>query len=171
MRLDLLGYHFEGADLDRMYDKFLLLADKKKEVYDEDLESLVGEDSRGQEALYTLKSVQISCGDPLIPTATVTLLDANGVEHVACSVGTGPVDAVYKAVNQIVDVENDLTEFAVQSVTRGIDALGEVSIRVTDADGEVFTGRGADSDIIVSSTKAYLHALNRLLRAATSKER
>ena len=85
--------------------------------------------------------------------------------------GTGPVDAVYKAVNQIVDVENDLTEFAVQSVTRGIDALGEVSIRVTDADGEVFTGRGADSDIIVSSTKAYLHALNRLLRAATSKER
>lgn len=169
MRLDLLGYHFEGADLDRMYDNFLVLADKKKEVYDEDLESLVGEDSRGQDALYSLKSVQISCGDPLIPTATVTLLDANGVEHVACSVGTGPVDAVYKAVNQIVDVDNDLTEFAVQSVTRGIDALGEVSIRVTDADGEVFTGRGADPDIIVSSTKAYLHALNRLLRAATSK--
>lgn len=168
-RLELLGYHYEGEELDTMYDKFLDLADKKKEVYDEDLESLVGEHNRGQEALYNLKSVQISCGDPLIPTATVTLLDAQGVEHVACSVGTGPVDAVYKAVNQIVDVENDLTEFAVQSVTRGIDALGEVSIRVTDAEGEVFTGRGADSDIIVSSTKAYLHALNRLLRHATAK--
>ena len=168
-RLDALGYHFEGADLDRMYEAFLDLADKKKEIYDEDLESLVGEDSRIQEGVYTLKSVQISCGQPLTPTATVILNDPNGVEHVTCAVGTGPVDAVYKAVNKIVDVENDLTEFSVQSVTRGIDALGEVTIRVTNANGDVFTGRGADSDIIVSSTKAYLHALNRLLHAAQAK--
>jgi len=81
------------------------------------------------------------------------------------------VDAVYKAVNNVVDVQNDLTEFSVQSVTRGIDALGEVTIRVTNADGDVFTGRGADSDIIVSSTKAYLHALNRLLHAEQEKQR
>lgn len=168
-RLEALGYRFDGEDLDRIYQAFLDLADKKKEVYDEDLQSLVGEDSRLQDGFYNLKSVQISCGQPLTPTATVTLLDANEVEHVACSVGTGPVDAVYKAVNQIVDVDNDLTEFSVQSVTRGIDALGEVTIRVTNADGVVFTGRGADSDIIVSSTKAYLHALNRLLRAARTK--
>lgn len=170
-RLEALGYHFEGEDLDRMYEAFLDLADKKKEIYDEDLESLVGEDSRMHEGIYTLKSVQISCGQPLTPTATVILNDQSGVEHVSCSVGTGPVDAVYKAVNMIVDVENDLTEFSVQSVTRGIDALGEVTIRVTNGDGEVFTGRGADSDIIVSSTKAYLHALNRLLHAAQSKKR
>lgn len=74
-----------------------------------------------------------------------------------------PVDALYQAVNQIVDIENELSEFAVQSVTRGIDALGEVTIRVTAADGEVFTGRGADGDIIVSSAKAYINALNRLI--------
>ena len=76
---------------------------------------------------------------------------------------TGPVDALYRAVNEIVDIENDLSEFSVQSVTRGIDALGEVTIRVTAADGTVYTGRGSDGDIIVSSAKAYLNALNRLI--------
>ena len=72
-------------------------------------------------------------------------------------------DAVYKACSKIMMVDNELTEFSVQSVTRGIDALGEVTIRVTAPDGEVYTGRGADGDIIVSSTKAYINAVNRLL--------
>lgn len=162
-RLEALGYHIEGQAFEDLHTAFLDLADKKKEVYDEDLESLVGERDRTQSASYTLETVQVSCGHPLTPTATVILHDKNDNEFVACSVGTGPVDAVYKAVNQIVDIENDLTEFAVQSVTRGIDALGEVTIRVTAADGEVFTGRGADGDIIVSSAKAYLNALNRLI--------
>lgn len=80
-----------------------------------------------------------------------------------CAFGTGPIDAVYKAVNQVVTVDNDLSEFAIQAVTRGIDALGEVTVRVTAADGEVYTGRGSDGDIVVSSTKAYLNALNRLI--------
>ena len=146
-----------------MHTAFLDLADKKKEVYDEDLESLVGEQGRTQEASYTLKSVQISCGQPLTPTATVTLIDKNDNEFCACSIGAGPVDALYRAVNEIVDIENDLSEFSVQSVTRGIDALGEVTIRVTAADGTVYTGRGSDGDIIVSSAKAYLNALNRLI--------
>lgn len=162
-RVEQLGYKIEGESLDRLYDAFLDLADKKKEVYDEDLESLIGEHNRNTEAHYTLKTVQISCGQPLIPTATVTLTDAQGRDFTACSMGTGPVDALYKAVNEIVDIENELSEFAVQSVTRGIDALGEVTIRVTASDGEVFTGRGADGDIIVSSAKAYLNALNRLI--------
>ena len=162
-RLEALGYHIEGQAFEDLHTAFLDLADKKKEVYDEDLQSLVGEQDRISTARYTLVSVQISCGQPLIPTATVTLHDANDNEFVACSTGTGPVDALYKAVNQIVDIKNDLTEFAVQSVTRGIDALGEVTIRVTADDGEVFTGRGADGDIIVSSAKAYLNALNRLI--------
>ena len=162
-RLEALGFTIEGQAFEDLHAAFLDLADKKKEVYDEDLESLVGEQGRIQEEHYSLKSVQISCGQPLIPTATVTLLDAKGNEFVACSVGTGPVDALYRAVNQIVDIKNDLTEFSVQSVTRGIDALGEVTIRVTAEDGEVFTGRGSDGDIVVSSAKAYLNALNRLI--------
>ena len=162
-RVEALGYHIEGQAFEDLYNAVLDLADKKKEVYDEDLESLLGEHGRNQAAHYTLKSVQISCGKPLTPTATVTLADPEGRDFVACSIGTGPVDALYQAVNQIVDIENELSEFAVQSVTRGIDALGEVTIRVTAADGEVFTGRGADGDIIVSSAKAYINALNRLI--------
>ncbi|WP_165172835.1 2-isopropylmalate synthase [Adlercreutzia sp. ZJ242] len=162
-RLEELGYEFEGEQLDQVYEAFLNLADKKKEVYDEDLESLVNERDREESALYTLESVQISCGFPLTPTATLTLANPEGEPITVCAYGTGPVDAVYKAVNQIIKVDNDLTEFSVQSVTRGIDALGEVTVRVKAGNGEVYTGRGADGDIIVSSTKAYLNALNRLL--------
>lgn len=162
-RLEELGYEFEGEALDQMYEAFLNLADKKKEVYDEDLESLVNERDRNERAVYALEGVQISCGFPLKPTATVTLRNQADQVVTACEYGTGPIDAMCKAVNKIVQVDNDLTEFSVQSVTRGIDALGEVTIRVTDPDGEVYTGRGADGDIVVSSTKAYLNALNRLL--------
>ena len=162
-RLEELGYELEGEALDQVYEAFLNLADKKKEVYDEDLESLVNERDRNESALYALEGVQVSTGFPLTPTATVTLRNAADQVVTACEYGTGPIDAVYKAVNKIVQVDNELTEFSVQSITRGIDALGEVTIRVTAPDGEVYTGRGSDGDIVVSSTKAYLNALNRLL--------
>ncbi len=163
-RLEELGYEFEGEELDKLYEAFLNLADKKKEVYDEDLESLVNEQGReGEVNAYTLASVQVSCGFPLKPTATLTLENTEGEAITVCEYGTGPIDAVYKAVNSIVMVDNDLSEFSVNAVTRGIDALGEVTVRVKAANGEVYTGRGADGDIIVSSTKAYLNALNRLI--------
>ena len=150
-------------ELDQVYEAFLNLADRKKEVYDEDLESLINERDRNENAVYTLEAVQISCGFPLTPTATVTLRNAADQVVTVCECGTGPIDAAYKAVDKIVQVDNDLTDFVVQSVTRGIDALGEVTIRVTAPDGEVFTGRGSDGDIVVSSTRAYLNALNRLI--------
>ena len=165
-RLTELGFEIPEDEFDRVYEAFLELADKKKEVYDEDLEALVGESERTIDEAYHLEQVHVSCGDPGIPTATVELVEVATGEHlIDASHGTGPVDAVYRAINRIVDVPNDLSEFTVQSVTRGIDALGEVTIRVTAADGRVFTGRGAHSDIIVSSAKAYLNALNRLLAA------
>lgn len=162
-RLEELGYELEGEALDQVYEAFLNLADKKKEVYDEDLESLINEHDRNESALYTLSAVQISCGFPLTPTATLTLADAEGVEHTVCAYGSGPIDAAYKAVDKIIQVSNDLSEFSVQSLTRGVDALGEVTVRVTADDGSIYVGRGSDGDIIVSSTKAYLNALNRLL--------
>lgn len=162
-RLEELGYELEGDALEEVYEAFLDLADKKKEVYDEDLASLINEHDRNIGAVYILDSVQVSCGFPLKPTATVTLTDKDGNTTTACEFGTGPIDAVYKAVNKIVRVETDLTEFSVQSVTRGIDALGEVTVRITASDGAIFSGRGADGDIVVSSTKAYLNAINRLL--------
>ena len=165
-RLAELGYAMEDEEFEGIHQAFLELADKKKEVYDEDLEALVGEAERMVGEVYHLEQVHVSCGDPGIPTATVELVTRDGASLIDSSHGNGPVDAVYKAINRIVGVTNDLTEFSVQSVTRGIDAVGEVTIRVKSEDGRTFTGRGAHPDIIVSSAKAYVNALNRLLVAA-----
>jgi len=162
-RLRTLGYDYEGAALDRVYSAFLNVADKKSEVYDEDLIALIGEADRTIKAVYTLRAVQVSCGSPLIATATLTLEHEGGEIVTEVAYGTGPIDATYKAINKIVQVENDLTEYTVQSVTRGIDALGEVTVRILSTDGRAYSGRGADGDIIVSSAKAYLNALNHLL--------
>jgi 2-isopropylmalate synthase len=162
-RLEELGYDVPKEEFERIHTAFLELADKKKEVYDEDLEALVGETERTLNEVYHLEQMHFTGGDPGIPTATVELVTQDGTHIIDSSHGTGPVDAVYKAINRIVDVPNDLSEFSVKAVTRGIDALGEVTIRVTAEDGRVFTGRGAHSDIIVASAKAYTNALNRLL--------
>ena len=104
----------------------------------------------------------MSCGSHEVPTATVRLTAPDGRTVTDAATGTGPVDAVYKAINRIVQVPNVLTEFRVEAVTEGIDALGDVTIRV-EKDGQVYVGRGSDTDIIVASSKAYMNALNRLL--------
>lgn len=165
-RLEKLGYTFEREQLDKIYERFLLVADRKKEVYDEDLEALVADEIRNVDNAYTLISVQVVSGEPGIPTATVRLKDRAGRELVDSNHGTGPVDAIYNAVNRIVGVENDLIEFSVQSVTEGIDAMAEVTIRVRRGN-DVYTGRGASSDILVASARAYLNALNKLLNRVT----
>jgi 2-isopropylmalate synthase len=166
-RLDQMGYELAEEEFERVYAEFLELADKKKEVYDEDLETLVSESERTSAGeVYHLQTLHVMCGDPGIPTATVELVEvATGEHFIDSSHGSGPVDAVYRAINRMIDVENDLIEFSVQSVTRGIDALGEVTIRVRSGEGRVFTGRGAHSDIITASARAYVNALNRLLVA------
>ncbi|MDR3052243.1 MAG: 2-isopropylmalate synthase, partial [Coriobacteriales bacterium] len=164
-RLEALGFELDETTFEQVYERFLQIADKKKEVYDEDLEALMGEYDRSLDAIWTIKTVQVSCGAPLIATATIILLNRDGEEHLACTCGTGPIDAVFKAINEVIQVENELQEYVVQAVTRGIDALGEVTVRVTDAAQQLYTGRGADGDIIVSSAKAYLNALNHLLVA------
>jgi len=168
-RLNDLGFPLDEVTFEKVYGRFLEIADRKKEVYDEDLEALMAEYDRSIDALWSLKTLQVSCGVPLIATATVILVDQQGEEHMAYATGTGPIDASYKAVGEIVNVENDLKEFAVQAITRGIDALGEVTVRIEDSSGGVYSGRGADGDIIVSSTKAYLNALNRMLRTMQYK--
>ena len=162
-RLEELGFEFADEEFDGVYEVFLDLADRKKEVYDEDLEAMIGERERTVDELYHLETVHVMCGDPGIPSATIELVDQEGNHLVDSSHGTGPVDAVYKAINRVIDIENDLIEFSVQSVTRGIDALGEVTIRVRSGDDRVFTGRGAHTDIIVASARAYTNALNRLV--------
>ena len=169
-RLGELGYTFDDAEFDEIYNRFLEIADQKKEVYDEDLESMVQERQRDITAIYSLDALQVSCGDPLVPTATATVSDENGVQHVVCSTGTGPIDAAYKAIDQVVSVHGDLQEFSVKAITRGIDAIGEVTVRIQSDDGKIYTGRGADNDIIVSSAKAYVNAINRMIQTARLAE-
>ncbi len=169
-RLRTLGYDYVGEDLDRIYKAFLAVADKKREVYDGDLDSIVAELDRVQTAFYSLKVLQVSCGSPLVATATATLVDREGNEYTDVAYGTGPVDATYKVIDKIIHVKNDLAMFTVQAVSRGIDALGEVTVRIKSSDGGTFSGRAADGDIIVASAKAYLDALNRLLIKVRGEE-
>ena len=163
-RLAELGYSLSEGDFDRAFSAFKKLADKKKGITDRDIESLIAQELRTVSEVYHLDRIQVSCGDRGIPTASVMLGTPDGQVLADAALGTGPVDAVYKAINRIVGVSNSLIEFSVKSVTEGIDAIGEVLIRI-ESEGITYTGRGADTDIIVASAKAYMNALNRLLAA------
>lgn len=160
-RLKELGFDLSEDEVNKAFVKFKDLADKKKEITDWDLESIVNNEMQQTPELFRLELVQVSCGDHSRPTATVTVRTPNGEELTDAAIGTGPVDAVYRAINRVVNVPNELIEFSVQSVTAGIDALGEVTIRLR-YEGRVFSGHAANTDIIVASAQAYINALNRL---------
>ncbi|MCL0044016.1 2-isopropylmalate synthase [Dehalococcoidia bacterium] len=161
-RLNDLGYQPSDPDLNRIFEAFKDLADKKREVTDRDLESLMSNQRRSFNEAYRMDHVQVTCGDHEVPTATVRLIGPDGEARTDAAAGTGPVDAVYQAINRIVQMPNKLTEYSVRSVTEGIDAVGEVTIRIQSGE-QAYVGRGADTDIIVASAKAYMNALNRLL--------
>ena len=164
-----LGYSLSEENFTRAFAAFKELADKKRDVTDKDIESIVAEEQRTISEVYHLDRLQVTCGDRGIPTASVKLVAPDGEVKSDAAIGTGPVDAVCNAIDKIVAVPCKLTEFTVKSVTEGIDAIGEVLIRV-ESEGLTYTGRGADTDIIVASAKAYINALNRLLsdRKATT---
>jgi len=161
-RLDELGYEITSDEMDRVFVAFKDLADKKGEIDDRDLDALVSEERRTVEDVYKLDLLQVSCGNQLIPTATVRIIGPGGKMAETTSTGTGPVDASYRAINGLIGVPNQLVEYTVNSVTEGIDAQGEVTVRIEAAD-RTFVGRAADTDIVVASAKALLNALNRLL--------
>jgi 2-isopropylmalate synthase len=160
-RLHALGYELSGEEFSRAFADFKELADKKAEIDDRDIEALIGDEKRTVEETYHLDLLQVSCGNQLVPTATVRVRAPGGGEIVGTAVGTGPVDAVFKAIDGVVGVPNKLLEFSVKSITAGIDALGEVLVRV-QADGNTYVGRGADTDIVVAAGKALMNALNRM---------
>jgi|DewCreStandDraft_2_1066082.scaffolds.fasta_scaffold00423_4 2-isopropylmalate synthase len=161
-RLQELGYDLSPDELNRAFARFKELADKKKEVTDRDIEALIADEVHQPAEIFHLERVQVSCGDHLIPTATVTIHTPDGQEITEVATGTGPVDATYRAVDKIVQVPVRLAEYAVQAVTAGIDAIGEVTVRV-ESDGRTFSGHGASTDIIVASAKAYMNALNKVV--------
>jgi len=163
-RLGELGYTLQEEDFSRVFQAFKELADKKKVITDRDIESLAAEEQRTISEVYHLDRIQVSCGDRGIPTASVVITGPDGREQSDAALGSGPVDAAFKAIDKIINVPNTLTEFTIKSITSGIDAIGEVVVRI-ESDDTTYTGRGADTDIIVASAKAYMNALNRLLSA------
>jgi len=181
-RLAELGLPLEDDALDRAFARFKALADRKKGVSDADLEALVLHETPPVAETYSLEGVQVACGTASMATATVRLRSANGESHLQAAVGTGPVDAAYKAIDAIVHTPLVLLEFAVRAVTEGIDALGEVTVRIRASESHVglptgdertrvFHGHGADTDILVAAVKAYLAAINRMLSNASEPTR
>jgi 2-isopropylmalate synthase len=165
VRLQELGYELDGEQLDQAFQRFKELADKKKNVTDADIEALITDEFYGPEEFFSLDGIQVACGQPGMPTATIRMRGPDGQVYLQAAIGTGPVDAVYQAINKIIATPNTLVEYRVNAITEGIDALGEVTVRIRrDANGQrTFGGHGADTDIIVASAKAYLAALNKLL--------
>lgn len=170
LRLKELGYPLHEAELDKSFTRFKTLADKKKTITDADLEAIVNDELYQPKEVYKLSDIQVTCGKSGMPTATVCLRDANDNAITLAAVGTGPVDATYKAIDAIIQTPCQLVEFAVHSITKGIDALGEVTVRIQteEESPRTFGGHGADLDIIVASAKAYLSAMNRMLLARSS---
>jgi 2-isopropylmalate synthase len=159
-RLDDLGYELTTEEFERAFAAFKELADKKPEIDDRDIEAIVGEERRAEDETYKLDTIEVVTGNQQTPRATVSLTTMDGHTLTHTDTGTGPVDAAYQAINALVGIENELTEFTVKSVTEGIDAQGEVIVRIA-CDGRTYTGRGADTDIIVAAAKAMLQAINR----------
>jgi len=180
-RLAEMGHSLDEVELDKAFSRFKELADRKKTITDIDLEAMIADEFYRPRDVYYLDGLQVTCGTMGMPTATVRLKGPDGKVHLHASMGSGPVDATYKAIRAIINVPNRLLEFNIHAITEGIDALGEVTVRIQAKDGEqktmdaqkeipytrVFGGHGADTDIIVASAKAYINALNKLIVAQT----
>lgn len=162
-RLAELGYALPKEELDHVYERFLEIADKKKEVFDEDLIALVSGEAMDVKETYHLDYFHILSGNCLLPTATVRIL--KGDEHLQeAAVGDGPVDAAFKAIDKIVKTPVELVDYSLRAVTGGQDAMGNVVVRIK-RDQQVYMGRGVSTDVIEASIRAYLHALNRIMAA------
>lgn len=172
-RLKHLGYKLTEEEINTIFQKFKDIGDKKKFVYDDDLIALVeGHISKVPE-VWTLDYLNFVSGTGTIPTATVRLKKANGKKvevFEEAGTGDGPVDAILKAIERITKVEGTLVEYNIRAVSQGRDAIGEVSIKVDFGNKELISGKGASTDIIEASARAYLNALNRFLCAPKNKK-
>ena len=163
-RLEDLGYKLNQKELNRVFEAFKDLADNKREVTDRDLEALMAEEKRTakDDITFKLDHVQFSSGDHDIPTATVRVVGYDDHMYSEAATGNGPVDAVCNAIQKVVNVPVKLVDFNIQSITEGMDAMGEVTIRV-ERGGRVYLGLGTSTDVVVASAKAYVAALNRVV--------
>jgi len=160
-RLKSLGYTLKENQLEEAFSRFKVLADKKKEIFDEDLETIIDEGISKIPEDLKLVHFHIESGDRMKPSATVTV-NYKGKLYDSTSCGDGPIDACFKAIDRIIKIGGKLLDYQVKSVTGGKDALGEVSVRI-GSKSRVVSGRGASTDIIEASIKAYVNAVNKLL--------
>lgn len=179
-RLRELGYELDKAELKQAVNRLKRLADKKKIITDADIRAVIADEIYQPPETWKLNHIQVSCGDHSIPTATVSLTGPDGEEYRDAALGTGPVDAVYQAINRIINVPTRLIEYGINAVTEGLDAQAEASIRIQAENGgssyglnpqtgqqfiRSFSGHGASTDIVVASARAYISALNKLIAA------
>ena len=163
-RMKSLGYELKDEQLEKAFNAFKELADKKKQLFDEDLEAIVDDQIRRTPEVYRIQHFSITSGDRIKPTARIEL-KAHGKVVEASAHGDGPVDACYKALERIVGLHGKLLDYQIRSVTSGKDALGEVSIKLGGDRERVVSGRGTSTDIIEASIKAYINAVNKLVYA------
>jgi 2-isopropylmalate synthase len=168
-RVTQLGYTLTDEQVESAFAKFKALADKKKEVFDEDIEALVDDQLELSAGLWELVQLQVVSGSTTIPTATVVLRDSNGEAVRDAADGDGPVDAIYSAIQRLTGIKVNLTDYRIRAVTRGKEAQGEVQIEL-DHNGRKIRGRGLSTDILEASARAYLAAINRL-RSLDQRER
>ena len=159
-RLEKLGYRLDKDALERAYERFLAIADRKKEVFDEDLAAIVGDEFRDVPEVYKLDYMHCISGSKILPSATVRVI-VNGEVHQESEWGDGPVDAVFRAISKVSGFAITLDNYTIRAVTAGTDAIGEVTLRVRD-NGHTVTGRGASTDIVEASARAYVDGLNKL---------
>lgn len=169
-RLQDLGVDLGEEDLSKAFVRFKELCDKKKEVFDDDLLAIVEEQVLTLPDVYTLEHLQFASGTNMIPTATVRLRKEDEI-HQESGWGDGPVDATFKAIDQVTGMHPTLKDYGIRAVTSGKDALGEVVVSI-EIDGQTVIGRGTSTDVIEASAKAYLNAINRAVgrRAPLMKE-
>ncbi len=162
-KVDELGYTLSEIEINRAFDAFKELGDKKAVIDDRDLEAIISEQLGDVEnPAWRLDHVQVSSGNRATATATLRLYDPEGNILEDAATGTGPVDAMYKAMRRITNIEPKLTEFRIKAITEGIDAQGVVTIRI-EQHGRTYVGRASDTDILVASARAYTNALNRMI--------
>jgi len=159
-RLEILGHRLSKRELDKAYKRFLEIADKKNEVYDEDLAAIISDEIHAVENVYELKYLHVACGTGTLPTASVKMKVKNK-EAQAAACGDGPIDAAYEAIRQATGLSPKLENYSIRAVTGGKEALGEATVKIRNG-GQGFVGRGLSTDIIEASAKAYVDALNRM---------
>jgi 2-isopropylmalate synthase len=163
-KIEELGYRPNDAELEQAFERFKRLADTKKEIFEEDLETIIAEEIDRPAEAYRLVSAYVESGTSTTPTATVELAVGNRTVK-SVGQGDGPVDAAYRTIATLTATKSRLVSYVVKGITGGTDALGEVTVTVEE-DGRSATGHGADTDIILASVRAYLSALNKLAARA-----